>query len=164
MDQECFILIKCIKSLGTVVSLWWAPMVPAPPPSSPSSTHCTHATTLIPDHTTLTFSVNCGFRTHFSLLPSNPSPIKMGRRKLLCFLKEKHCYWSKDGWRVPCFIHSLIPTRNRNSFVTLGKALQQARNYRAKLRPRGGHGIIWEAGKGVTNYPSGRFWAVGVVG
>ena len=88
----------------------------------------------------------------------------MGRRKLLCFLKEKHCYWSKDGWRVPCFIHSFIPTRNRNSFVTLGKALQQARNYGVKLRPRGGHGIIWEAGKGVTNYPSGRFWAVGVVG
>ena len=70
---------------------------PAPPPPSPSSTRCIPATTLIPDHTTLTFSVNCGFRTHFSLLPSNPSPIKMGRRKLLCFLKEKHCYWSKDA-------------------------------------------------------------------
>lgn len=62
------------------------------------------------------------------------------------------------------FIHSFIPTRNRNSFATLGKALQQARNYPAKLRPRVGHGLIREAGKGVTNYPSGRFWDVGVVG
>lgn len=61
-------------------------------------------------------------------------------------------------------LHSFIPTRNRNSFATPGKVPQQARNYRAKLRPRGGHGIIQEAGNGVINYLSGRFWDVGVVG